>query len=85
MFECFLNNNKAVHFVYFSTLNMGIFEKIFNFGIMMFRTRGTSEEARRKGRIAIKKLGNGAVRLSYLEGNKFAEPINADRLKQYFA
>ena len=32
-----------------------------------------------------KVMGNGAVRLSDLEGNEFTEPINVDRLKQYFS
>ena len=36
-------------------------------------------------KIAMQKvMGNGAVRLSDLEGNEFTETINVDRLKLYF-
>ena len=35
--------------------------------------------------IVQKVMGNGVVRLSDLEGNKFTKLINVDRLKQYFA
>ena len=35
--------------------------------------------------IVNKVMGNEAVRLSDLEGNEFTEPINVDRLKQYFS
>ena len=39
-----------------------------------------------EGPYLVKKImRNGAVRISDLEGNKFVEPINMDRLKKYFA
>ena len=44
------------------------------------------ERASVRDKMAMQKvIGNGAVRLSDLEGNEFNGPINVDRLKLYIA